>query len=168
MEPHPGVVAIDDWNDFVAVDVPGLIEGAHEGKGLGDKFLKHLSRTRVILHMVDLSGVEGRDPLEDWGVLREELEKYDRSLASTPEIVAGNKVDLIDEEEVKGQKKRFAEKEIDLHPISVATGEGIDNLVNATYELLEKNKGEGPSVREEEDQSRSYKVYKFEGRKVSK
>lgn len=166
MEPHPGVVAIDDWNDFVAVDVPGLIEGAHEGKGLGDKFLKHLSRTRVILHMVDLSGVEGRDPLEDWQVLREELEKYDRSLASTPEIVAGNKIDLVDEEEIEVQERRFAEKEIDLYPISVATGEGIDSLVNATYELVEKRREkEGTPVTEEEDQSRSYKVYEFEEKK---
>ena len=166
MEPHPGVVAIDDWNDFVAVDVPGLIEGAHEGKGLGDKFLKHLSRTRVLLHMVDLSGVEGRDPLEDWEVLRKELEKYDRSLANTPEIVAGNKIDLLEEEEVEKRKERFAERDIELYPISVATGKGIDELVNDTYELLQRlGESEGASVSEEEDSAGSYKVYEFQGEK---
>lgn len=166
MEPHPGVVALDEWNDFVAVDVPGLIEGAHEGKGIGDKFLRHLARTRLLLHLVDLSGLEGRDPLEDWQVLRKELEKYDRSLGEKPEIVAGNKIDLIDEEEVEEKKRRFEEIGLELYPISAATGEGLDELVKDTYELLQEAQEEEESSKGENEKSGGgYRVYKFGGEK---
>jgi len=163
MDPHPGVVAVDDWHDFVAVDIPGIIEGAHEGRGLGDKFLRHLSRTRVLLHMVDLSGIEGRDPLEDWGVFRKELHEYDSSLEDKPEVVVGNKIDLIGSEEVSRQKERFDKEGLDLHPVSAATGEGLDELVKKTYNVLQETDRE-ESEEEESDQGK-YRVYSFEGEK---
>ncbi|MBS3765926.1 GTPase ObgE [Candidatus Bipolaricaulota bacterium] len=164
MEPHPGVVALDEWSDFVAVDVPGLIEGAHEGKGLGDQFLRHLSRTRLLLHLVDLSGVEGRDPLEDWKILRDELEEYDRALGEITEIVAGNKIDLMETEEVEEEKKRFAERGIDLYPISAVTGEGLDELVKSTYELLQEVE-ERSGDSQGDESGGSYRVYEFDGEK---
>ncbi len=163
MDPHPGVVSVDDWHDFVAVDIPGIIEGAHEGRGLGDKFLRHLSRTRVLLHMVDLSGIEGRDPLEDWGVFRKELHEYDSSLEDKPEVVVGNKIDLIGSEEVSRQKERFEKEGLDLHPVSAATGEGLDELVKKTYNVLQETDRE-ESEEEESDQGK-YRVYSFEGEK---
>ncbi|MBS3786803.1 GTPase ObgE [Candidatus Bipolaricaulota bacterium] len=162
MDPHPGVVAVDDWNEFVAVDIPGIIEGAHEGKGLGDQFLKHLTRTRVLIHMVDISGVEGRDPLEDWEVFRNELTEYDSSLKETPEIVAGNKVDLIDSSKVDRQKKRFEEKGLELYPVSAATGEGIDKLVKKTYELLQKEDKRAEEENKKEEHG-EHRVYRFKG-----
>ncbi|MFW6071499.1 MAG: GTPase ObgE [Candidatus Bipolaricaulota bacterium] len=166
MKPHPGVVALDEWNDFVAVDVPGLIEGAHEGKGLGDQFLRHLSRTKVLLHLVDLSGIEGRDPIDDWEVLREELRKYDASLGEVPEIVAGNKIDLIDEADIRQERRKFEERGLDLYPISAATGEGVDELVKDTYELLQEVEREEEEGETEEDESSGdYRVYKFDGEK---
>ncbi|MBS3792224.1 GTPase ObgE [Candidatus Bipolaricaulota bacterium] len=162
MDPHPGVVAVDEWNEFVAVDIPGIIEGAHKGKGLGDQFLKHLTRTRVLIHMVDISGIEGRDPLEDWKVFRNELREYDSSLEETPEIVAGNKIDLVDPEEVDGQKKIFDEEGLELYPISAATGEGIDKLVKETYELLQ-HQDERVGEEREKAARGDHKVYRFEG-----
>lgn len=162
MDPHPGVVAVDEWNEFVAVDIPGIIEGAHKGKGLGDQFLKHLTRTRVLIHMVDISGVEGRDPLEDWKVFRNELTEYDSSLKETPEIIAGNKVDLIDSDEVDKQKERFEKKGLELYPVSAVTGEGIDKLVKETYELLQQE-DEIAEEESEEEEPGDHRVYRFKG-----
>ena len=164
MDPHPGVVSVDDWNEFVAVDIPGIIEGAHEGKGLGDKFLKHLTRTRVLIHMVDLSGIEGRDPLEDWKVFRNELGKYDSSLKETPEVIAGNKIDLMDSEEVADQEERFGAAGLELYPVSAATGEGIDKLVKETYELLKKQEVSADEAGEPEGRG-DHKIYRFKGEK---
>lgn len=165
MDPHPGVVEAGGWDSFVAVDIPGLIEGAHEGKGLGDDFLKHLGRTKILLHMVDLSGIEGRAPLEDLQTLREEIKKYDSSLMDSPEIVVGNKIDLMDDEEVKNQKQRFSDQGLELHPISVATGKGVEELVEVTYEEVsdiressDEQKGESDEGEEE-----GYRFYGFEG-----
>ncbi|MBS3812383.1 GTPase ObgE [Candidatus Bipolaricaulota bacterium] len=167
MDPHPGVVEVGNWDSFVAVDIPGLIEGAHQGRGLGDKFLKHLGRTKTLVHMVDISGIEGRDPLEDWRTLRREIRKYDSSLGQITEIIAGNKMDLIDDEEVSKQVSRFSEEGLKMHPVSAATGEGIDELVNKTYEQVQKvretsDRGVGE---EESDDKDSYRVYRFEGEK---
>ncbi|MFB6290999.1 MAG: GTPase ObgE [Candidatus Bipolaricaulia bacterium] len=162
MEPHPGVVSVDEWNEFVAVDIPGIIEGAHQGKGLGDQFLRHLTRTKVLIHMVDISGVEGRDPLEDWKVFRSELGEYDNLLKETPEIIAGNKIDLMDDKDIDDQVERFEKEGLKIYPISAATGEGIDKLVKETYEVLQK-----AEERTEDEQEKSgdgtHKVYRFEG-----
>lgn len=163
IDPHPGVVSVDEWNDFVAVDIPGIIEGAHEGRGLGDKFLRHLSRTRALVHMVDISGIEGRNPLEDWKVFRKELREFDSSLKKKPEVVVGNKTDLIDSEEVSRKKESFAEEGIELYPVSAATGEGLDDLIKVIYNVLEETEKE--EMVQDEDSGGKYKVYSFDGEK---
>lgn len=164
MDPHPGVVDVGDWKSFVAVDIPGLIEGAHEGKGLGDDFLRHLGRTKLLLHMVDISGLERRDPLEDWKTLREELRKYDGDLETMPELVVGNKIDLMDEDEVDKQCKRFSNEGVALTPISVATGQGISGLVSTTYDRLQEyNESKESEEAEEADADATFRLYEFEG-----
>ncbi len=165
MDPHPGVVEVGDWDSFIAVDIPGLIEGAHEGRGLGDKFLKHLGRTKTLIHMVDISGIEGRDPLEDWKTLRREMTKYDSSLGKLPEIVAGNKTDLVDEETVEKQVTRFSDEGLKLYPVSVATGEGVDELVNVTYERVQQSRevAEGEQAKQGSAEEDNYRIYRFTG-----
>ena len=135
--PNLGVVDVDGLHQFVAVDIPGLIEGAHTGKGLGDRFLRHVKRTRVLIHMIDLAKLEGRDPLEDYRRINEELRSSSDELGSKPQIVVGNKVDLLDDDEVKREKERFAAIGVNIIPISVATGVGLRDVVNLTYNRLE-------------------------------
>lgn len=134
--PNLGVVAVDGEHQFVAVDIPGLIEGAHAGKGLGDRFLRHVERTRVLVHVIDLAALEGRDPLADYRRINVELEAFSPLLARRPQVVAGNKVDLLPQEEVKERTERFAAAGVGLLPISAVTGEGIRDLVCATYRAL--------------------------------
>ncbi len=135
--PNLGVVDVDGLHQFVAVDIPGLIEGAHEGKGLGDRFLRHVKRTRVLIHMIDLAKLEGRDPLKDYRRINEELRSSSEELASKPQIVVGNKVDLLDDDTVQQEKKRFTAIGIDIIPISVATGSGLRGVVNLAYNRLQ-------------------------------
>lgn len=135
--PNLGVVDVDGLHQFVAVDIPGLIEGAHEGKGLGDRFLRHVKRTRVLIHMIDLAKLEGRDPLKDYRRINEELRSSSEELASKPQIVVGNKVDLLDDDTVQQEKERFAAIGIDIIPISVATGSGLRGVVNLAYNRLQ-------------------------------
>jgi GTP-binding protein len=135
--PNLGVVDIDGGHQFVAVDIPGLIEGAHAGKGLGDRFLRHVERTRVLIHMVDLAKLDGRDPLSDYRRINEELAAFNPKLATRPQVVAGNKIDLLDEQAVESDRVRFAKEGIDLLPISVATGSGVRELVMKTYHALQ-------------------------------
>ncbi|MGE0395021.1 MAG: GTPase ObgE, partial [Vicinamibacterales bacterium] len=97
LTPHLGVVTMSDTRSFVIADVPGLIEGAHEGHGLGHQFLRHLERTKVLIHLVDVSGASGRDPVEDFDVVRRELALFDAGLAGKPQIVAANKLDALDD-----------------------------------------------------------------------
>jgi GTP-binding protein len=158
--PNLGVVDVDGLHQFVAVDIPGLIEGAHEGKGLGDRFLRHVERTRLFVHMVDLAALDGRDPVEDHRRINEELEAFNPALAERPQIVVGNKIDLIGEEDVKAAWNRFRDEGIEIEPISVATGAGLQELVRRTYRELERLKGDAdeavalPTHR---------KVYRFQG-----
>jgi GTP-binding protein len=105
--PNLGVVKVDEDKSFVVADIPGLIEGAHEGTGLGDQFLKHIERCYGILHLVDIASFEGRDPVQDYKNIREELEKYSITLAEKDEIIAGNKIDLIQEDELKENIQNF-------------------------------------------------------------
>jgi GTP-binding protein len=137
--PNLGVVDVDGKNQFVAVDIPGLIEGAHSGKGLGDRFLRHVERTRVFLHLIDLSAreTEGRDPLDDYRNVVAELEAYNTELAGRPELIAGNKVDIVPAEVVEHAVERFREEGLALWPVSVATGAGIRELVRRTYGCLQ-------------------------------
>jgi GTP-binding protein len=125
------------------------VVGAHEGKGLGDRFLKDATRARLLLHLVDLARVEGRDPLEDYLALREELSAWEE-LRDKPEVVAGNKVDLLPPQEVSREVARFRARGIELHPISAVRGDGVRELVY----LLWRKLGELPQEEEGEERPR--------------
>jgi len=136
--PNIGVVNIDDRRKFVAVDIPGLVEGAHIGKGLGDRFLKHIERTRVLVHMVDLAPAQGRDPLSAYEEINGELTAFNPSLANRQQLVVGNKIDLVEENEVEEFRAQFAKRGIQLLPISVLTGSGIPKLISMVHHLLQE------------------------------
>lgn len=142
--PNLGVVQVGEGKTFVMADLPGLIEGAHEGKGLGDRFLRHAMRAKILLHLVDLARVEGRDPLADYFTIRKELEAWDE-LREKPEVVAGNKIDLLSPEEVERERERFSQEGIVLYPISALTGQGVKELI----EVLWKKLAELPEAKEE-------------------
>jgi GTP-binding protein len=115
-------------------DVPGLIEGAHEGHGLGDRFLKHLERTKVLVHLVDVSGLSGRDPVSDLDVLRRELRLFDRTLAANPQIVAATKMDaVVDDAQVAPLEKHARQLGLPFFRISSAAGTGLDTLLEALW-----------------------------------
>jgi GTP-binding protein len=143
LEPHLGVVQVGDFETFTLVDIPGLIAGAHEGRGLGDRFLRHVERARLLLHLIDISGSEGRDPLEDWEQINRELRAFSPTLAERPQIVAGNKIDLVEEAEVEAAVERFATRGIGLIPISAVTGAGVRELMRLCYQRLKELKDEG-------------------------
>ena len=134
LSPNLGVVKRYD-GAFVVADIPGLIEGAGDGVGLGTEFLRHVDRTRLIVHVVDISGSEGRDPVTDYRTINAELKKYDKRLASLPQIVALNKADLLYDDEAVKNFRRHVRKPIFL--ISGATHQGIDELLDAVYEKLQ-------------------------------
>lgn len=143
--PNLGVVDVDGRNQFVAVDIPGLIEGAHQGKGLGDRFLRHIERTRLLVHMIDLSvSDEGRDPATDYEGIQQELASFNPRLAERAQIVVGNKIDAVDDALVEDAKSRFSSIGITLWPISVATGSGIRNLVLRMHRALQDIPVEAP------------------------
>ncbi len=124
--PHLGVVSIGEEASFVVADIPGLIPGAAEGAGLGIRFLKHVERTRALLHLVTLDPGEGREPFADWEALNAELVKFDPALAKRPQIVALSKADVTEVREAyKKLKTRFKRRKVDLHLVSAATGEGV-------------------------------------------
>ena len=137
--PNLGVVRIDDGVSFVMADIPGLIEGASEGVGLGHEFLKHVKRCRLLIHIIDISGSEGRDPFEDYRKINAELEKFDAELAERPRIIAGNKIDLATDEQ-REAFKNFIEKEelLPYFEICAPISEGTEELVNYTAETLSK------------------------------
>ncbi|MBI5481553.1 MAG: GTPase ObgE [Deltaproteobacteria bacterium] len=134
LTPNLGVVQLGAGRTFVLADVPGLIAGAAEGAGLGLRFLRHVERTRALIHVVEVTGDPGRDPLRDYLAVRDELGRYDAALLERPEVVALSKLDL---PEAKGRlaelKAAFAARGIDLHGISAATGEGVDDLLEAAW-----------------------------------
>jgi len=137
--PHLGVVAIDVDSNFVIADIPGLIPGASEGAGLGIQFLKHVERTRALLHLITIDPAEDREPMKDYLALRAELKKFDPKLAKRPEIVALSKADIPEVREAYPKlKKAFAKKKIELHLISAATGEGVRDLVVALWKIASK------------------------------
>lgn len=137
--PNLGVVSYGDGKTFVVADIPGIIEGAHEGAGLGIQFLKHIERTKLLIHLLDLSPVTGRDPAEDYETLNRELKAYSRELSKKPQIVAPNKIDITESRLKLGEvKKYFDKKRIKIYPISSATGEGLKELVRETGKRLEK------------------------------
>lgn len=143
LNPHLGVCEVDD-TEFVIADIPGIIEGAGEGVGLGLQFLKHIERTKILLHVIDIAGVEGRDPLNDLDIIFNELNKYNVNLSKKRQIIAANKIDSIDKESLN---KKIAEiknkyKNIDIYPISGLSGEGLKELLKALKDLVIKSRKE--------------------------
>ncbi|NLK44291.1 MAG: GTPase ObgE [Tissierellia bacterium] len=137
LKPNLGVVRVAEEKSFVIADIPGLIEGAHEGAGLGHDFLRHIERTRILVHVLDISGSEGRDPVEDFYKINEELVKYNEKLGSKPQIIAANKMDLPEADTgLEKIKDEFEPKGYKIYPVSAATMEGIDELKYAMWDLL--------------------------------
>ncbi|WP_339266719.1 GTPase ObgE [Paenibacillus sp. FSL R5-0470] len=138
--PNLGVVDVGDGRSFVMADLPGLIEGASEGIGLGHEFLRHVERTRIIIHVVDMSGSEGRDPFEDWVLINDELKQYNAALIDRPQIVAANKMDMPESEEnLIAFRERVAELRPDLEvmPISSLTRQGVQELLYRATDILD-------------------------------
>ena len=137
LSPILGVVWVDDERSFVLADIPGLIEGAHSGTGLGDEFLRHISRTRVLIHVIDTASVDGRDPVEDYESINEELSLYDTRLAELPQIVAANKMDLPPAKSGLQKLQHHLATDMKIIPVSAATGEGLTQLLYSAAQLLE-------------------------------
>ena len=147
--PVLGVVSLGPEHCFVIADIPGLIEGAHEGVGLGHDFLRHVERTKIIVHVVDVSGIEGRDPIEDYQRINKELKLYNERLANRPQIVAANKMDLPEAQENYQRFKEFIESEgKEIFPISAATNEGLKELMIRVSKALDDYVEEPEAVAE--------------------
>lgn len=141
LQPNLGVVDMEDGNGFVIADIPGLIEGASDGVGLGHEFLRHIERTKVIIHIVDAAGTEGRDPIADIKAIDKELEAYNPELLKKPQVIAANKIDAIygDENEIITSLRNEFEKDgIKVYPISAVSGQGVRELLFYVRELLAK------------------------------
>ena len=137
LAPNLGVVTMEDFFSFVVADIPGLVEGAHEGKGLGIQFLKHIERTRVLVHLVDFSLENWRDPLEDFFVIQEELEKFSPKLSLKPQVLTASKVDHPEaEEKLNNYRRKLEEIDPRLNIISSITGKGIPHLLNCIRRIL--------------------------------
>jgi GTPase len=146
--PNLGVVKVDDdaTHTFVMADIPGLIEGASEGVGLGIQFLRHVERTRLLVHILDIGGLTGRDPLDDYVIINKELQNYSEKLAQLPQIVALNKIDIAEPEAVGQITKHFDDLDIPVFAVSAATGAGTQPLLYAVSDrLLQIPRGEPPS-----------------------
>ncbi len=161
LSPNLGVVKLRDERVFVMADLPGLIEGASEGAGLGERFLKHAMRTKVVGHVIDMGSFEGRDPIEDYKVIRKEIENYDEKLARKPELIIANKMDLT---EAKENLAKFKEAYPDLEVIEISAMErvGIDEMIIKLADILDKTEAE-PLY--EETKYESHVIYKFKNEK---
>ena len=141
LNPNLGVVDLDGTKGFVIADIPGLIEGASEGVGLGHEFLRHIERTKVIVHIVDAAGTEGRDPVEDIYAINRELEAYNPDIAKRPQVIAANKIDAIYDREdsaIDAIKAEFEPRGIPVYPISAVSGEGVRDLLYYVNGMLEE------------------------------
>jgi GTP-binding protein len=137
LTPNLGVVGLSDDRSFVMADVPGLIEGAHRGLGLGHQFLRHLERTRVLVHVVDVSGASGRDPVDDFETVRQELRLFRPELAAKPQIVAANKIDALDDEAALAKlEAHVTARGLPFFAVSAATGRGLPELLEAIWRVL--------------------------------
>lgn len=134
--PNLGVVSMGEGNSFVLADIPGLIEGASEGVGLGHQFLRHVERCRMLIHIVDVSGSEGRNPIDDFEKINEELAKFNPELAQRPMIVAGNKIDMAEPEQIESFKKYVNDKGYEYYSICAPIMEGTKELMNVTWNML--------------------------------
>ncbi|MBR0409881.1 MAG: GTPase ObgE [Eubacterium sp.] len=142
LNPNLGVVDLSDGNGFVIADIPGIIEGASEGTGLGFEFLRHIERTRVMIHLVDAASVEGRDPIEDIKAINKELMSYNKDLASRPQVIAANKIDAMTDEDcdlvVSLLKEEFNPMGMEVFPISAVSGKGVKELLWYVNNLLKE------------------------------
>jgi len=139
LEPHLGVVDLGDFRTFVMADMPGLIEGAHEGAGLGDRFLRHIERTKLLLHLVDVSSASGRDAVTDYLTVNHELRSYSPSLAQRPQIVVATKIDALDEpERLEALRRQAAADGLPFYEISSVTNKGTKELVAAIAARLDE------------------------------
>jgi len=156
LNPNLGVVRVNENKSFVVADLPGLIEGASLGEGLGDKFLKHIERTRIIAHIIDMSGFEGRDPYEDYVAINKELENFNEKLIEKPQIVIANKMDI---ESSKENLKKFEKKvKVKVYPISAINSEGLRDVLVELSNMLDKIEKQ-PLY--EEEKFESFILYKF-------
>ena len=137
LTPVLGVVSLGEGSSFVMADIPGLIEGAGDGVGLGHEFLRHVDRCRLLVHIVDAAGSEGRDPIEDFEIINKELEKFDPELAKRPQIVVANKIDLCEDGQIERLEKYFTEKGYEFHTMCAPIAEGTDEIVGAIWNKLQ-------------------------------
>ncbi|MGG3915658.1 GTPase ObgE [Rossellomorea vietnamensis] len=158
--PNLGMVETGDGRSFVMADLPGLIEGAHEGVGLGHQFLRHIERTRVIVHVIDMSGMEGRDPYEDYLTINEELKQYNLRLTERPQVIVANKMDMPDSEENLKVFKEKLQEDYPVFPISAVTRQGLAELLYAVADKVETT-DEFP-IHEEEETGIHRVLYKHE------
>ncbi len=186
INPHLGVVDMDGINSFVIADIPGLIEGASQGAGLGHDFLRHIERTRVLIHIVDAASTEGRDPVEDIYAINKELKDYDEELASRPQVIAANKVDALydgsNEDPVERIRKEFEPQGYKVFPISAVSGQGLKELLYYVSGMLDELPKEPVvfdpefSVTRNDNENEPFtveydiksKVYRVEGPKIEK
>ncbi len=137
LEPNLGVVKTEYGDSFVLADIPGIIEGASEGVGLGLRFLRHIERTRLLLHVIDVSGSEGRNPVEDFKIINKELKKYSEKLSTRKQIIVANKIDVMQDEKLYLELEKLAkEKNLEIFKISAATGEGLKELFTHVSKVL--------------------------------
>jgi GTP-binding protein len=149
LEPHLGVVDLGDFRTFVIADIPGLIEGAHQGAGIGDQFLRHIERTQVLLHLVDVSSGSGRNPVQDYETVNRELAAYNPDLAERPQIVVATKIDALDDpERLESLKRRAGEDGKPFQAISSVTNTGVSELINKLAGLLDQFKKTPPPTTE--------------------
>lgn len=160
LSPNLGVVTTKDKYNYVIADLPGLIEGASTGTGLGHKFLKHIERTKIIAHIIDMSASEGRDPYEDYLVIRKELEEFSPKLLNKQEIIIANKMDLPNAKENLNLFKQKINKEV--YEISALTNQNLDTIINVLADLVKNTKSE---VLFDEDIQESHVLYKFKKEK---
>src|SRR5699024_2949340 len=157
LNPNLGVVKASDGRSFVMADLPGLIEGASKGEGLGDKFLKHIERTKVIAHVIDMSASEGRDPYEDYVLINKELEAFNEKLIKKPQIIIANKMDL---EQAKEELEKFKQEvgDVEIFEVSAATNTGLQKVVDRLADLVDEVPN---SPLYENSQIESHVLYKF-------
>ncbi len=165
LTPVLGVVKVDDKQNFVMADIPGLIEGAAEGIGLGHDFLRHVERCRLIVHVVDVSGIEGRDPKEDFAIINRELANFSEELAERPQIVAANKCDMATEEQIEEFKAFVEEQGYQFFPISAATVQGTRELIGAVASALSQlppvKRFEAQPLTDDERRTRDMRTQEF-------